>query len=293
LAQEVLLKRADTALYRAKARGRNRCELFDQAMTVGTAARAVLEAELAQACESNQLLLLYQPQIDLHSGALLGFEALPRWQHPRRGLIGPEVFLPAAEQADLIGSVGLWILQRACRDAAQWQMADGAALRVAINIGQRQLQQETLPGQVQRVLSETGLRPEQLELELNETALLEEQGPSVQVMARLRALGIGLALDDFGTGYASLNHLRRYPVHRVKIHRSLIRDLARGGSDAALVRHLVGLAQELGLRVMAEGIETSEQLAVLRKLGCHEGQGLLLGHPMLAGEVPSLLVEAA
>lgn len=293
LAQEVLLKRADTALYRAKARGRNRCELFDQAMTAGTAARAALEAELAQACEGNQLLLLYQPQIDLHSGALLGFEALPRWQHPRRGLIGPEVFLPAAEQADLIGSVGLWILQRACRDLAQWQMADGAALRVAINIGQRQLQQEALPGQVQRVLSETGLRPDQLELELNETALLEEQGTSVQVTARLRALGIGLALDDFGTGYASLSHLRRYPVHRLKIHRSLIRDLARGGSDTALVRHLVGLAQELGLRVMAEGIETSEQLAVLRKLGCHEGQGHLLGHPVLAGEVPSLLVEAA
>lgn len=290
---EILLKHADAALYRAKARGRNRCELFDPTMTAHVAARAALESDLRRACKQDQLVLLYQPQINVQSGAVVGFEALMRWQHPRRGLLGPDAFIPLAEESGLIGPLGSWALHRACRDLAGWRLRSGGPVRMAVNISARQLQQEGLAEEVGQALASSGLAPAQLELEVNEGALLQEDEATVRALAQLRALGVGLALDDFGTGFSSLSHLRHYPIQRLKIDRSFVQGVARSRSDATVARHIIALAQELGLTVIAEGIETSEQLTLLRRFGCHEGQGYLLGRPVLAGDVPTLLATAA
>ena len=285
---EALLKHADAALYRAKARGRDRVELFDPA----TAARAALASDLREARAQRQLRLFYQPQVDLRSGELVGFEAQMRWRHPRRGLLGSEQFLGLADDSGLIGSLSHWALRRACRDLAAWRPAAAAPVRVSVKVSARQIQVTGLVGQVERSLAEAGLAAERLEIEVPESALLAGDQGTARALARLRALGVGLALDDVGGGgHAALGQMRRHPIRRLRIDRSRVEGL--GGGGTAVARRVIGEARALGLIVLAEGIETQEQLVELRQLGCQEGQGDLLGAPVRAGEVPTLLAAAA
>jgi EAL domain-containing protein (putative c-di-GMP-specific phosphodiesterase class I) len=288
-----LLRHADAALYRAKERGRNRFELFDHGLAAQAAARVRLDGDLRRACARGELALVYQPQINFRTGKVVGFEALLRWHHPQLGLVPPSTFIPIAEETGLISSLGVWVLRRACSDVASWDGCGMGPLRIAVNVSPRQLQHDDLVGQVERVLAETGLAAERLELELTETALLLEDEAIADAIGRLRELGVGLALDDFGTGYSSLSHLREYPIQRLKMDRSFVRGITGDRGDAALARAIIGLARELRLAVVAEGVETAEQLSLLIGFGCEEGQGFHLGRPVPAREVAGVLRLAA
>ncbi len=283
-----LLKNADIALYRAKEHGRNRFELFDASMRDQATERGLLEADLRQALADDDLYLVYQPQFDMASGHSIGLEALARWNHPRHGDISPALFIPLAEECGLINDVGAWAVQQACQDLIGWRAGGISVSRIAVNVSPRQLNDELFE-QVSQSLQDANLDPSYLELELTETALIRDRQPAARAISRLRALGVGLALDDFGTGYSSLSHLRRYPIQRVKVDRTFVRDLASDPADMAVVRAVVGLSHGLGMRVVAEGIESNEQLTILRKMGCDEGQGFFLARPCRARDIPSLL----
>ena len=283
--RDMLLRHADAALYRAKARGRNRFELFDHGLALQAATRVRLDADLRRADDRNELSLVYQPQINFRTGKVLGFEALMRWHHPQLGSISPASFIPIAEETGLITTLGAWALERACGDLVAWDRSGMGPLRMAVNVSPRQLQHDDLVGQVERVLAETGLAASRLELEFTETALLLEDDAIAATIHRLRDLGVGLALDDFGTGYSSLSHLRQYPIQRLKMDRSFVRGIAGNRGDAAVARAIIGLARELRLAVVAEGVETAEQLALVGSFGCEEAQGFYLGHPMPAHDV--------
>jgi diguanylate cyclase (GGDEF)-like protein/PAS domain S-box-containing protein len=287
-----LLKRADMALYRAKSRGRNGFAVFDPAMIEQASERALLEADLRQSLARGELRLVYQPQFDIATGRPVGLEALLRWTHPERGAIPPASFVPLAEESGLIGSLGAWVLQRACLDFATWRQMRVPITRLAVNVSPRQLN-DSLLDQVQQSLGACAIDPKSLELELTETALLLDQVTATATMQELRALGIGLALDDFGTGYSSLSNLRHYPVQRLKIDRSFIRSITSDRGDAALSRAVIELARGLSMRVVAEGIETEAQLGLLRQFGCDEGQGFYLGRPQDSAQVPALFATAA
>jgi diguanylate cyclase (GGDEF)-like protein len=280
-----LLRHADAALYRAKARGRNRFELFDHGLALQAATRVRLDADLRRADARGELRLVYQPQVNFRTGKVLGFEALMRWDHPQLGPVAPATFIPIAEETGLISSLGAWALERACRDLVAWDRTGMGPLRIAVNVSPRQLQHDDLVGQVERVLAHTGLAPGRLELEFTETALLLEDEAIGDAIHRLRALGVGLALDDFGTGYSSLSHLRQYPIQRLKMDRSFVQGITGDRGDAAVARAIIGLARELRLAVVAEGVETAEQLALLGSFGCEEAQGFHLGRPMPAHAV--------
>jgi diguanylate cyclase (GGDEF)-like protein/PAS domain S-box-containing protein len=290
---DALLRHADTALYRAKSHGRSQFQLFDASMNADTARRITLETMLRRACELGQLHLVYQPQIDLASGEVIAVEALLRWTHDELGPIAPQEFVPLAEETGLIASIGDWVLQRACTDLRDWRRSGAGQLRVAVNVSGRQFQQVDLAKRLERLLRRLGLPASAIELELTETALMREDASTNQAIADLQRLGVGLALDDFGTGYSSLSYLRRFPVQRVKIDRSFVCDMARSERDAALAGAVTMLAHGLGMRVVAEGVETGEQLACLRDLNCDEAQGYLLGRPTPAAQVPRLLRLAA
>jgi diguanylate cyclase (GGDEF)-like protein/PAS domain S-box-containing protein len=291
--RDLLLRHADAALYRAKARGRNRFELFEPGLAAQAAARVELDRDLRRALARGEIALVYQPQVNLRTGRIVGVEALMRWHHPRLGLVPPSTFIPIAEESGLISGLGAWALRTACHAMMAW---DGSSLgppRIAVNVSPRQLQHDDLAGIVALVLAESGLAASRLELELTETALLPDDEKVAETLARLRALGVGLALDDFGTGYSSLSHLRQYPIQRLKMDRSFVRGIMTSRGDAAVAQAIIDLARELNLAVVAEGVETAEQLAVLRSLGCEEGQGFLIGRPLPAREVAGMLRVAA
>lgn len=287
-----LLKRADAALYRAKDRGRNGFAVFDPAMIEQASERALLEADLRRSLSRDELALVYQPQFDIATGRPVGLEALLRWTHPSRGSVAPDCFIPLAEETGLIGTLGGWVLNRACRDLAEWRRRRVRVPRLAVNVSPRQLN-DSLLDQVEQSLDESAIDATCLELELTETALLPDQVTAVATVGKLRSLGIGLALDDFGTGYSSLSNLRHYPVQRVKIDRSFIRDITRDRGDAALSRAVIELARGLTIKVVAEGIETEQQLNLLRQFGCDEGQGFYLGRPCPGERIARLFAAAA
>ena len=291
--RDLLLRHADAALYRAKSRGRNRFELFDHGLAAQAAARVRLDAGLRRALAQGELSLVYQPQVQLRTGRVLGVEALMRWHHPKLGVVPPATFIPIAEEIGLISSLGLWALRRACQDVVAWQANGMDPLRLAVNVSPRQLQHDDLVGHVAQILADTGLPAERLDLELTESTLLLEDDAIAETLTRLRELGIGLALDDFGTGYSSLSHLRQYPIQRLKMDRSFVRGITSDRGDAAVARAIIGLARELRLSVVAEGVETAEQLALLSNWGCEEGQGFLIGRPVPAPEVEGALRMAA
>jgi diguanylate cyclase (GGDEF)-like protein/PAS domain S-box-containing protein len=269
-----LLGNADAALYRAKSDGRGTIRFFEPEMDRRLRERRALQQELQSVLDNRELTLLYQPQA-LIDGKIIGFEALIRWQHPSRGLIPPEVFVPLAEESGLIIPMGEWVLREACREAASWPKP----LHVAVNLSPVQFRHGDLPGLVHSVLWETGLSPGRLELEITEGLLIDDYSRAVSILNRLKALGVRIAMDDFGTGYSSLSYLQALPLDKVKIDRAFIANLSRNTQSVAIVRAVIGLGRGLGLPVVAEGVETQEQLAFLSREACDEVQGYLVGPP--------------
>jgi Amt family ammonium transporter len=293
-APEELIRDADAAMYRAKERGRARYELFDEIMRARAVGRLRVENELRRALERDELCLHYQPVVSVRDGAVTGFEALLRWNHPERGLVGPLEFIWVAEEGGLIDQIGRWVLTEACRQAAAWQAMrpDGPPIGLSVNLSARQVAQRDLPEFVAGVLDETGLEPACLSLEITESVLLEESDAPAAVLRSLRATGARLVLDDFGTGYSSLGYLKRLQLDALKVDRSFVDGLGSGQEETAIVEAIVGMAKALGLGVVAEGVETEEQLAELRRLGCDGAQGYWFARPMPPGETPALIAGA-
>ncbi len=279
-----LLKNADMALYRAKAEGRGRYCFYTPAMNARMQARRTLEIDLRKALIAGEFELFYQPLINLQSGSVIGFEALMRWFHPHNGMISPADFIPLAEEIGLLVPLGEWALRRACSDAVTWP----ADTKVSVNVSATQFVSRTLVEDVASALAASGLQPERLELEVTETVLLEEADSILITLGKLRDLGVGIAMDDFGTGYSSLNYLRRFPFSKVKIDRSFIEGLGKGGDCEAIVAAVIDLCASLGMIVLAEGVETEEQLQHLRAAKCGEAQGYLFSRPRPAAEVAAL-----
>jgi diguanylate cyclase (GGDEF)-like protein len=276
-----LLSHADAAMYRAKEAGRGRVVLYDELTRGGWVDRLRMETDLRLALERGELSLVYQPIVDLRDGRTRCVEALLRWNHPERGPIGPDVFIPVAEETGLIVEIGRWVLETAVAQVAEWQRTQPGArgLGVTVNVSGRQLFHESLVGDVERVAAESGIAPGTLGLEITESVLMDE-GDAATVLEALRARGARLSLDDFGTGYSSLSYLKRFPLDTLKIDRSFVSGLGTGQDDTALVATIVSMAGSLGLEVVAEGVETEEQLRRLRELGCDRAQGFLLARPL-------------
>jgi diguanylate cyclase (GGDEF)-like protein/PAS domain S-box-containing protein len=286
---ELLLKYADTALYEAKGEGRNAYRFFSPEMNAQAHGRLRLENDLRRAVERGELELHYQPQLDLGSGEVCAVEALVRWRHPLRGLVLPNAFIPMAEETGLVLGIGDWVLHEACRQVASWQREGLSDLRVAVNISARQLQRPGLDASVRQALADSGLSPHCLELEITESSVMHDPQHAQSVLQSLRDLGVQLSIDDFGTGYSSLAYLKRLPLDRLKIDRSFIGGIPADSDDATIVETIIVMTHKLGLRVIAEGVETLEQRLQLVRQGCDEMQGFLLAHPVPAGELPGLL----
>jgi diguanylate cyclase (GGDEF)-like protein/PAS domain S-box-containing protein len=288
---ETLLRNADTAMYAAKRQGKGRYALFEPAMHATVIERLDLAADLSRAVERGQLHLCYEPQISLGSGRICCLEALVRWRHPTRGEVSPGEFIPLAEETGMILPIGHWVLREACRQVKTWQerWPAPAPLTIAVNLSARQLQHRGIVDEVSAALAAAGLDPQSLVLEITETAIMEQLDAAIAILTELRRLGVRLALDDFGTGYSSLSYLQRLPVDILKIDRSFVAGVARSTQDSALARGILTLGQTLGLETVAEGIETAEQLAALRELGCQLGQGYFFARPLGPAAVDALL----
>jgi diguanylate cyclase (GGDEF)-like protein/PAS domain S-box-containing protein len=274
----ILLKRADAAMYRAKKTGKNRWHGFAPEME-NVADRMELENHLRRALERDELEVFYQPLFHI-GGSLVGMEALLRWRHPRLGLVPPGQFIPIAEETGLIVPIGNWVLKEACRQASEWQSPSGSPCRVAVNVSAIQLADHDFVQSVASALAETGLEPACLELEVTESVLMHDLETSGRQLSELRSLGVGIAVDDFGTGYSALSYLHRLPADYLKIDQSFVKEISGGTNSIRLVKAIVTMAHGLGIKVTAEGVETEQQLAVLRQLGCDQVQGFLLGRPM-------------
>ena len=282
---QALLQCADLALYAAKAAGRNTYRFFDISMAQAARARVQLQQELGMALAAEQFTLYFQPQMKLSSGKVIGFEALVRWQHSERGLIGPGEFIPVAEETGQIVDLGSWVLREACRQATAWP----THLKVAVNLSAIQFRSVSLIDLVDDVLRETGLAPERLELEITESALIEDHDGAQATLVALRSRGVRVAMDDFGTGYSSLAYLRRFPLDKLKIDGMFVRCLDSEQEAQAVVTAIISLARALHLETTAEGIETGEQMVMLRALGCDDVQGYLIAKPMPGQDVDAFL----
>jgi EAL domain-containing protein (putative c-di-GMP-specific phosphodiesterase class I) len=281
-----LLKNADIAMYQAKVAGKNCYRFYSRAMDQAVERRVQLEQDLRGAWDRGELSVAYQPIYNLGDGRIQGAEALLRWQHPHLGMVPPSVFIEVAEQSGLIENLGRNVLEKACGDAARWQQG---AIKpfISVNISPRQLRSGELPDVVSNALRTSGLKPQQLHLELTETAVLVDEGQASALLSRVRATGVKVWLDDFGTGFSGLSHLRRVPVDGVKIDRSFVADVLRDPDDLALTTAIIAMAHSLGITVVAEGIETEGQYDVLRERGCDQGQGFWFGRPMAAADLAS------
>jgi diguanylate cyclase (GGDEF)-like protein/PAS domain S-box-containing protein len=280
-----LLQNADTAMYHAKSLGRSSFQFYQADMNARALERLSLENDLRRALQDSAFRLHYQPQFNCLSGLLTGVEALLRWQHPEHGAISPADFIPLAEEIGLVGALGDWVLDQACRQMCEWRSAGIGPVRLAVNLSARQFAEGRLYQQVTGVLERYQLEPGCLELELTESILLQDVEETMQTLAALKALGVQIAVDDFGTGYSSLNYLKDFPIDTLKIDRSFIHAMQAGSRDARLAQAIVAMGESLHLRVIAEGVETAEQLHLLKGFGCDEVQGYLLGRPMPASEV--------
>jgi diguanylate cyclase (GGDEF)-like protein len=291
---EDILRDADTAMYRAKENGKARYELFDHAMHARAVSRLQLESDLRQAVEKNEFCVHYQPIVSLRTGRLAGFEALVRWNHPRRGLISPVDFIPVAEETGLIVPIGQWVLNEACAQLRQWQINSPShrSLSLSVNLSARQVAQPDLLERIKEALDRSKLSPHCLKLEITESVVMENAEAAALMFKQLRSLGVQLSIDDFGTGYSSLSYLHRFPLNYLKIDRSFVMRLTTD-NDNAIVRTISTLARNLGMEVIAEGIETEEQYQQLKMLGCEFGQGYLFSRPVNHEGVARLLAHDA
>ena len=282
-----LLMAADLALYAVKADSRGAYKFYNRAMNADLNDRRELEIHLRDAIERNELELHYQPLIDLNRNVITGFEALARWCHPVRGMVPPAVFIPVAEDSGLIVKIGEWALHEACRQAAQWPQD----LRIAVNLSPVQILAPNLPDIVQRALSESGLAPQRLEIEITERIIMEDTERTLSNLRKLKDLGVRIAMDDFGTGYSSLSYLRRFPFDKIKVDRTFVSDLAEGTEHVVIVQAVVSIARALGLTTTAEGVEIGFQRDYLKALGYDEAQGFLFSPAVPIEQVPALIAE--
>jgi diguanylate cyclase (GGDEF)-like protein len=285
---DLLLADADLALYRAKMEARGSYRFFEAEMNAQAQARRLLEGDLRQALQKGQFELHYQPLRNLSTGAITGFEALVRWNHPNRGLIAPIDFISLAEETGLIIPLGRWVLREACREAKRWPKH----IKLSVNLSPMQFRAGTLLKDVMDALAAAALEPQRLELEITETVLLDNNKKTIEVLHELRGMGIRISMDDFGTGYSSLSYLRTFPFDKIKIDQSFIRDLSTNNGSTAIIRAIIGLAGNIGMITTVEGVETEEQLAYLTAEGCTEVQGYLISRPMPAKDVITALAEA-
>jgi diguanylate cyclase (GGDEF)-like protein len=287
-----LLKYADTAMYHAKNCGKNNAKLYSSSLTMQIMSHVKLEVGLRKALKNDELYLLYQPQIDVRSSEIVGVEALVRWRHPERGIISPTEFIPLAEETGLIVPIGEWVLRTACIQARQWQKSTKRSLRMAVNLSAKQFKDENLTQIVVSALNDTGLDPRLLELELTEGTLMDDARATMATLEQLRAIGVFLSIDDFGTGYSSMNYLKRFDVRALKIDRSFICGLPQDSENAAITRAIIAMAHGLKMIVVAEGVETDEQLVLLEEYGCDLVQGFYLGHPSPQEAITLILQKA-
>lgn len=288
---ETLVRNADTAMYRSKELGRDNCQMYSPELNSRSLEKLDLENRLRRAVHSSELEMHYQPVVDAKDGSLLGFEALLRWRHPELGILGPDRFLEAAEISGLTVPIGAQALIDACVQTAQWNRHHPTELSVAVNLSSRQLHEDVLIEQVQNALEVSGLRPHLLCLEVTETHAMRNADATITLLERVRAMGVHVALDDFGTGYSSLAYLQRLPADILKLDRAFIRTVHQS-SDAAIVRAVIDMARALGMRVVAEGVETENQLSFVREHGCHQIQGYLISRPISAAECTELLARS-
>lgn len=288
---DTLLQQAHMALYQAKQQGRSQYQFYSPEINAQLQERLALENELRGALERGEMVVYYQPLINLHTRQVTALEALVRWQHPTRGLVSPAKFIPIAEDNGLIISIGEWILRTACAQNRAWQLAGIPPIRMSVNLSARQFEAPNLVEIVKQTLKETELQASYLELEVTESFLMSDIQRSIQTLKELRDLGIWLALDDFGTGYSSLNYLKRFPVNMLKIDRSFVQDVTSNPDSAAVTDAIIALAKSLQLKITAEGVETQEQLEYLQKRGCHEGQGFYFGIPAPAEKITDILKQ--
>jgi diguanylate cyclase (GGDEF)-like protein/PAS domain S-box-containing protein len=286
-----LIRDADAAMYRAKEKGRARCEVFDEEMRARAVRRLQVERELRQALDAEELLLQYQPVVDLASGEVTAVEALLRWQHPERGMLWPPDFIPVAEESGLIEPIGRWMLDRACQQTVTWheEHPDSRPIDLAVNLSARQVTHRDLTASVAEVLARTGLEPARLRMEITESVLVEEFELATAALQELKTLGVRLVLDDFGTGYSSLAYVNRFPLDALKIDRSFVDGLGAEQERTAIVEAIIGMARALSLEVIAEGVENEAQLIELRRLGCDQAQGFYFERPVAAGQVSRLI----
>ena len=288
---ENVLRDADTAMYHAKENGKTRYEIFDAGMHASVVLRLKLENDLRRAIENQEFEIYYQPIVALDTCRITGFEALIRWHHPERGFVSPAEFIPLAEETGLITEIGSWVLREACRQTQQWSLDDSALamLTISINLSSRQFMQPNLIKQIQHILDDTRLDPHRLKLEITESAVMENAEVAASMLGQLRNLGIQMSIDDFGTGYSSLSYLHRFPIDTLKIDRSFVNRMCEGDENAEIVRTIVTLATNLGMNVVAEGVETAEQHARLKELDCEYGQGYLFSRPVPAADAFALV----
>lgn len=286
-----LLKNADTAMYRAKERGRNGFQFYTAGMNTRTIERLELEAGLRRALKNDEFVLYYQPKIAIDNRQIIGAEALIRWQHKKLGLIPPMEFIPIAEETGLIVPIGEWVIQTACKQVASWQEAGFSGLRMAVNISARQFRDSDIVKVVLDAVIQTNINPRDLEVEITESMLMEDTSVNIAALKELKDNGVHISIDDFGTGYSSLSYLKRFNIDALKIDKSFVRDITTDSDDAAIASAIIALGQSLRLIVVAEGVETEDQLVFLKTQGCHEAQGYLFSRPLTAANFIQLLQE--
>ena len=290
---ETLLKNADIAMYHAKDQGRSNYQFFNAALNVRTVERIILENRLRQAIEHGELTVYYQPQVNIKTRKIVGAEALVRWKHPELGMLLPEHFIPLAEEIGLIVKIDQWVLHAVCAQIKAWQKAGYSPPFVAINLSARQFQQPDFAQMMSDALKETNMRPESLSIEITETIAMQDTELTFRNLNKLNAMGIRFSMDDFGTGYSSLSYLKKLPIHKLKIDKSFITDLVSDPEDRAIIQAVIAMAHSLKLEVVAEGVETDEQIEFLRSRDCDEMQGFLFSKPLPAGEFEKLLLSVA
>jgi len=286
---DILLKNADMAMYRAKSEGRNNFQFYTDEMNAQVQDRMFLETELRKAIYNDELILKYQPQFHLETGELWGVEALVRWEHPERGLLQPDVFIPVAEDSGLVVELGEWVLRNACREWREMELQGKPVVKLSVNLSARQFRDPYLIGMIQNVLDKSGFKPINLELEITETILMDYLDHAIEILDQIKSLGISVSIDDFGTGYSSLNYLKRLPIDALKIDKSFIRDIPYDNDDMEIASAVIAMAHKLHLDVIAEGLESEAQRTFLKQNQCDIGQGYYLGEPTSAAEFFSSL----